>query len=309
MKLVISGASGAIGRHFLSGLPAYVRPLALSSSQVGRSRLATWHPTVDVVNIAADGSPESPYALEGVHTLLMLAWGSVPVTAELDPEADARDNLLRSGKLLDAALEAGVRHVVFMSSGGAVYGPAEHVLIQEEHPLRPISAYGRGKLAFERWAQERCASVCALTLLRPGNVYGDLLERVRPQGVVEHWLQAAANGTPVQIWGGTDVVRDYVHLSDMSAAIRAVIDAPLPENAAVYNVGTGVGHTLAQVRTLVEEVTGVPLHVELKPCPSGMVGSNVLDPTKLADSLGFRPGVGLAQGMTDCWNGLLARRR
>lgn len=307
MKLVITGASGTIGRHFMAHLPQGAKPVALSSSVAGRTRLLANFPDVPVAQVDADGKIHDAHVLEGLDTLLHLAWSSVPVTAELDPEADIRRNLQFGSALLDAAIEAGVRHVIFVSSGGAVYGEGRGA-ISEEHPLRPLSSYGRAKATFEATARELCQGACRLTILRPGNVYGDPVVSLRPQGVVGHWLQAARAGRPVEVWGGLGTVRDYVHLRDMSAALRAVVQGT-GDPYAVYNIGTGVGTSLSGLLDLVCTVTGNRLEIVHRPALPWAVRHNVLDPTRIARDHGFVASVALTTGIEEAWNGLLAGSR
>lgn len=307
MEIAITGASGFIGRNLMQRLMeragSGVATTTIRALHSGDRPSATWTIPKDLVRTAplydADGRVH-PEALNGVDTLLHLGWSTVPATAEQDPQADQRTNVEGGLRLLEAVRAAGVRRVVFLSSGGTIYGPTDRLPIPEDAPTRPISAYGISKLLFESYLglaakQHGFEHV----ILRPGNVYGDPVPRQRPQGVVEHWMARIAANRPIEVWNDLAVTRDLLHVDDMTTAILAAADRPVDH--AVLNVGTGIGTSLGELLQLLERVVGHPIATEVRGTAPAAIPANVLDPQKAMDVLGFRTTVPLATGLERLW--------
>ncbi|HEY1139206.1 MAG TPA: NAD-dependent epimerase/dehydratase family protein, partial [Lysobacter sp.] len=150
--------------------------------------------------------------LEGVDCVYHLASSTVPGTSNQDPAFDVGSNLVGALNLIAEMADAGVRRIVFFSSGGTVYGNPERIPVDEAHPLRPISSYGVVKVAIENYLSmyQRLGQLDPL-ILRPSNPYGPRQSTSGIQGAVAAFLGRALNGEGVQIWGDGEVVRDYIY--------------------------------------------------------------------------------------------------
>jgi UDP-glucose 4-epimerase len=231
---VVIGASGFIGSRLFAALTAAgARPTGFTSSDP----------------LCRDGSPVS--ALRGARTAYFAAGSITPATAELHP-ARVTDHLAFFRSFLDQLTVSGTRpRVVLASSGGTVYDPGRPPPYTERSPVAPATAYGRAKLQME---EELLARSGALTpvVLRLSNVYGPGQRLGTGQGVVAHWLDAAANGRPLTVYGPPEYRRDYVYVDDVVAAMTAVHQAgPLPE---VLNIGSGQPVSLAGLLAVVRAV-------------------------------------------------------
>lgn len=310
MKVVITGGSGFIGRALLrrlsgeqhngsgASLPADERLdiRVLGSSAASVEVLARDHPKFSIGGPWPQGGTAVDELLRDADVLLHMAWSSMPSTAATDPGRDLRENVEAGLGLLDRAASAGVRAVVFLSSGGTVYGEAQFLPISEAHPLQPVMQYGITKLAFEQQLQRHAAQHgYRHVILRPGNVYGNTAVGDRPQGVVEHWLQRAMAGEVLEVWNELTLVRDYVFIDDMVDVLQAVLSEPRLSGA--YNVGTGIGTSLQGLLELIESITGSSIRIATRPVPIRAVASNVLDSTHLGRELGVVPGTDLGMGL------------
>ncbi len=309
MKLVITGATGAIGQALLQRItqqnlnasdPLLIH--ALCSSDMGAASLKKQFPAIRVTRHVAWQSLDT--ALSGADVLVHMAWSSVPTTAALDPVKDMLANVEQAKALLDQAAASGVARVVFLSSGGTVYGPVgDQAPITEDHLPAPSTAYGGSKLAFER-----LLSIHALDkgygalVLRPSNVYGMSISDSRPQGVVHHWMKAILEGRPIELWNEGSTVRDLVHIDDMVEALLLAIRYQGPNE--ILNVGTGVGTSLAQLVHAMEEMVGRPMDIVSRTGPAGAVGRNVLSTARAKEMIGFEARVTVAEGLRRSWQAI-----
>jgi UDP-glucose 4-epimerase len=193
-------------------------------------------------------------------------------------------------------------HVVFASSGGAIYGPASaQSVLTEDSPCAPASSYGIQKLAMEhylRLASER--GWLTATALRIGNPYGVLLPPERRQGFIGVAVNHVLQGMPVRVFGNPDNVRDYVHLSDVACAFDAAVQPRAPY--AAYNIGSGTGHSVRDILALIEQALGRHVPVVYARDTQGadqLVSWNVLDVRRAARELGWAPRIALDDGLRD----------
>ena len=146
----------------------------------------------------------------------------------------------------DHAGEWGVRRIVFVSSGGSVYGRALNIPIPEGHPRHPQGDYGKAKLAMEKLAERASQSGdVEVTILRPGNLYGQGPRGHGPPGLIGELRKCLHANAPLLLRGSADNVRDFIHVSDAAYAVASAIE--YPGSLIVWNVATGVGHSVREV--------------------------------------------------------------
>jgi len=236
-------------------------------------------------------------------TVVFAAGPSVPAADEHDPRASAA-----ALAPLIATAEA-VRHtpsasLLFLSSGGAVYGEADVLPIPEDHPLRPRSAYGAAKVAAESYLGYFARRYgVAVTALRCGNAYGPGQVARRGQGLVGELIAAAESGRPIPIWGDGSITRDFVHVDDIATAITLLADRhDLP---LAVNLGSGVGTSVAAVIDTVADVVGRPLPTTSQPERGFDAHHVALDITRLRSLIPFTP-LPLRDGILRTWTGMVA---
>ena len=228
-------------------------------------------------------------AVEGAELVFHLLGGSTPESSNKDPVADLMATATSSLHLLEICRAAGTRKLVFVSSGGTVYGIPRHVPIAEAASTDPISAYGVSKLAVEKYlGLYRHLHGLDYAVLRLANPFGPYQDPDRRQGVVAALVQAVLDGRPVEIWGDGRVVRDFIYAPDAAEAVAMAAAYAGP--ARVLNVGSGVGRSVLDVVDDVGAVLGVP-RVERthKPGRATDVPVNVLDISLIRAELGWTP--------------------
>jgi UDP-glucose 4-epimerase len=145
--------------------------------------------------------------------------------------------------------------LIFISSGGTVYGRPQQVPIPETHPTEPQCSYGIVKLAIEKYlALYHQKDGINYRVLRLGNPYGPGQEENQTQGVIGAFLSCIMSGQPIQVWGDGSVVRDYVYISDAVVALE--LAEQYQGQKRIFNIGSGNGHSVLEIISAIELVTG-----------------------------------------------------
>ena len=298
MRCLIAGGGGFIGSHVvehllkkgheLRVLDIRPNPYAILPSGV------EWRQT-DVNNQRTLRS-----ALTGMDAVVHLMGTTWPGSDLQGIEGDIQSELMTSVRLFESCVKNGVQRIIFLSSGGTVYGVPDTTPIDENHPVRPICSYGVLKLAVEHYLHLfHHAYGLEYVILRGANIYGEGHHLNRLQGAVNIFLQQMALKAPIDIWGDGKVVRDYLYVGDMARAIGLALTSPL--KAAVMNVGSGKGISLIELIEACNTETGMAANIRFLPGRDCDVPVNVLSIDKINNLLGWRPGIALSEGILRTW--------
>jgi UDP-glucose 4-epimerase len=214
-------------------------------------------------------------ALTGVEAVYHLVSTTLPGTADLDPKTDIQDNLIGAINLFESMHGLGVHRILFLSSGGTVYGIPEMVPIPETHPLRPISSYGIVKASIEHYLEmyRRTRGISPI-IVRASNPFGPRQAHSGVQGVISTFLRRVLAGEPIEIWGDGSIVRDYFDVIDLAEFCAR---AGTGRGEGAYNVGSGRGMSINEIVEAVRKVTGLDFETIYKPERTIDVPRSVLD--------------------------------
>lgn len=305
MNILVLGGNGFIGSHVVDALVG-----AGHSVRVFDRSPDSWRSPIEGVRYFLGDFEDRPLlgeALQGVDLVVHLISTTVPSTSNLDPVADIQSNLVRSVQLLQLMSAAGVRRIVYFSSGGTVYGVPEVLPIPESAALNPICSYGVVKVAVEKYLSmfDHLYGFRSL-ILRPSNPYGQRQGHVGVQGVVATFMQKVLAGERISIWGDGSVRRDYVEVTDLARMCCIAIEK---DAAGVFNVGSGVGLSLRELVGMIEQVTGVKALVDYQPARRFDVPEVVLDIGRAARELEWSPQVSMIDGLQRYYDWLRSQRR
>ena len=295
MHILALGGNGFIGAHFVDQALAAGHEVSVLS----RRPRPVWEHGRRFRHLPGgfDALAAHPEWLDGVEAVCHGAWSTVPKTAAADPQDDVQINLLGTLKLLELIGAApSVEHLLFLSSGGAVYGGATgQVAISEDHPLDPIGAYGISKLAAEKYCQMVGTQTgVEVTILRPANPFGPGQSTAGVQGVVSTFLHHARAGSAATIVGDGVIIRDFLDVRDLADLMVRALSSPVP---GIYNCGSGVGASLSDVVACVEAATGHPLALTRVPERPFDPRRVVLDITRAQAAFGWAPSASLREGI------------
>lgn len=241
--------------------------------------------------------------LRECRTVVHLAASSTPGTPTASLITEVEQSLLPTARLLDIMASAPPARLLFISSGGSLYGNPQHLPVGERHGASPISCHAAGKVSLEAFFTT-FAHGCntPLAILRPSNLYGPGQPLRTGFGIVRTLLEKVRLGEPIEIRGDGSAVRDYLYIDDAVDACHRLIDTP--QAIGPYNAGSGSGVSIATLVRLCSEATGRTIPVIHQPAPNTDVRAIVLDSARLAAATGWSPLWSLEDGLRQTWNWL-----
>lgn len=297
MKIIIFGGGGFIGstiadRLLRDGheLRIFERPRVDPYRQFTDNEKVEWI-TGDLMSIHDVNS-----AMDGVEVVLHLVSTTLPKNSNDDPIYDVQTNVVATLQMLNAMVAHKVRKIIFISSGGTVYGNPVYLPIDEQHPTDPLVSYGITKLAIEKYLHvfERMHGIESITL-RVANPYGERQRIETAQGAVGVFLNNAIKGIPVAIWGDGSVTRDYIHVSDVAEAFVQALGYAGSQR--VFNVSSGSGTSLNDLIVMLEGVLGNPVKRQYLPARPFDVPVSILSNNLAREELKWAPQISMREGI------------
>jgi len=212
-----------------------------------------------------------------------------------DPARDAKVNVLGTISVLEGAVRAGTERLVYVSTGGAMYGESGIYPTPETAPIHPESPYGASKFAAESYVYMygHLHDISTYTL-RLANVYGPRQIPHAEGGVVAIFCERALAGQGAAINGDGEQTRDFVEVSDVVSALLAASES---RESGACNIGTGLETSINQLVAAIGDLVDHDLEVSHAPARDGEVRRSVLDPTLAAQTFGWKAEVPLEQGL------------
>lgn len=217
-----------------------------------------------------------------------------------DPIGDATTNIIGTLNLLNLCVKHGVKHFIFSSTGGALYGDTKDIPTRENHEQRPLSPYGCAKLSIEKYLHYfNKVHNLKYTVLRYSNVFGPRQNSEGEAGVVSIFLEKMFNNQAPKIFGGIQT-RDFVFVGDVA---RANLLALTDEGSNTYNVCTGVETDIITVFEKLNKYFKNKFEPEYGEMKKGEPLRSCLSYEKIKSALGWEPLISFDVGLdrTYCW--------
>ncbi len=304
MKALIIGGNGFIGSNLADALLRSGHKVTSFDRYPSRYREAD--PRINYIygDFANHGEVEE--AVKGIDWIFHLAYTTLPATSNEDPMFDVRSNIIDTLQLLEACRKFSVKKVVFISSGGTVYGVPQTLPIDEDHPTEPICSYGITKLTIEKYLHlYHHLHNLDYVVARLANPYGELQNPQAKQGAIAVFLGNVLQNKPITIWGDGEVIRDYIYIGDAAEAlVKAAEYCPDEKEPRVFNIGSGGGQSLNEIVRAIRAAVGRELEVVHHPARSADVPANVLDISRAKKCLNWKPEINLEHGIRKTWDWL-----
>jgi UDP-glucose 4-epimerase len=298
MHIVIFGGGGFIGSAIADRLLADGHSLKIFE----RPRVEPYRvfkPTERVEWTTGDllSQHEVAEAIEGADAVVHLVSSTLPKSSNDDPIYDVQSNLVATLQMLNAMVQKNIRRIIFISSGGTVYGDPVYLPIDERHPTDPRVSYGITKLAIEKYLlmYQHMHGIKA-TVLRVANPFGERQRVETAQGAVGVFLHKALSGVPIEVWGDGSVTRDYIYVADVAEAFARAVT--YTGSKSVFNIGSGAGTSLNELIQMIENAIERPVARKYLPGRPFDVPVSVLSNDLAREELGWSPQVPLQVGIS-----------
>ena len=306
-KCLVLGGNGFIGSHLVDALV-----------EAGHSVRAFDKFSKDPVYQAKDvevftgdflNRGDLSNALKDIEYVFHFISTTTPITAENDPLIDVETNIRMSIELLQECVEAGtVKRVLFASTGGAIYGSDKDSSLQETELPLPVSPYAIGKLTIEHYMRYFTVKHGLDSIsYRISNPYGERQPLRRKQGVIPIFLEKLYNDQQLTILGDGSMVRDYIYVKDVAMSIATTFDKDHKSN--VYNIGTGIGVSVSDLVSAIEQITGKTADKQYIAKPDTFVQKIILDTSLFVNEYGIKPTTSLTDGIAATWQYIVNEHR
>ncbi len=274
--VLILGANGFIGSHLVDDMAKagyrvraydrYSHPPQFNKSERVEIVVGDFS---DDISVGA--------AMDGVTFLLHCFSVTTPFISDADPYQDITLNVLRSVQLFEKAVERGVKKVVYISSGGAVYGHiAEQKNVAEDDAPMPVSPYGIGKLATEYYLEYFNRKYdMEYIVYRLSNPYGSRQVTKHNQGVIPAFLSKLEQGEKLSVIGDGTSTRDYIYIEDATNMITKTFSQETEHT--IYNLGSGVQTSVNEIIKIIEQNLDVYANIENLPAPKTFLSKAQMD--------------------------------
>lgn len=298
MRILVTGGAGFIGSHVVDAYIAAGHEIAvLDNFTTGNE--ANLNPAAEVHRLDLRDQPGVEKVISSFRPDIVnhhAAQADVPRSVA-DPTFDAQVNIIGGLNLLKACIEHAVKKVIFISTGGALYGEPDVAPADEDHPVRPLSPYGTSKFCFEQYLGTfKRTFGLEFTVLRYANIYGPRQDFFAEEGrVVAIFASRMLAGKPVTIDGDGEQSRDMLHVGDAATANLAALERGA---SGIFHVSSGTPVTINDLYRKLALLTGYKPAPNHGPRRKGDVYRVALDNTRARRDLDWEPRVDLEEGLS-----------
>lgn len=304
-SILVLGGSGFIGRHLVETLAKSGESVIAATKKP--SNFA--HPSIENVAAAFDRPDDFAPLLSRSHVVVHASSSSTPGSTAHTPLMELDGNLRTALSLLTALQGAQHCSLLYLSSGGTLYGDRKSQGAIEADPLLPRSYHGAAKASVEHfinaWSEQHSA---AAVVLRPSNVYGPGQAPRSGFGIIPAAFESSWRRSPLTLWGDGSAVRDYIYIDDFIRLCLAVLSKPFVRGIETYNAASGESVSLLQLMDAIRAATGLPL--ECRHEPSRALDIQHITPNNAAvvARYGWEARTPLREGLQHSWSWFTNRR-
>ncbi len=290
MKILVTGAAGQLGsylvehlskEHEVTGLD--IRDSEFETRNIVKGDIKDYRLAMDSCN-GKDAV---------IHTAAQV---SVDRSVS-DPMLDARENILGTINMLEAATKSMTKQFIYISSA-AIFGNPVKVPLDEGHPTKPLSPYGVSKLAGENYAfafQESYG--INATSIRPFNIFSQRQDPKSPySGVITRFMERVKEDKTLTIHGDGSQTRDFVHANDVVKMIELCLGNEKAYGQ-TFNCGTGKAISIKELADTIIKLSGKNIEVEYGKSRKGDILHSQGDISKASELLGYQPEIDLEEGL------------
>jgi UDP-glucose 4-epimerase len=292
---LVLGGTGFIGSHIVRALIDDGWHVKILTRRIPTDQKLA-DPNITLIEGDFEHSSVISDALDGCCACVHSVAATTPESANHDPIFDVQANIIPTIKLMSILAARKIERLVFISSGGTVYGPAQYLPIDEDHPTNPFISYAVTKLAIEQFLEVyRVERHLNPLILRVSNPFGECQRVESKVGAAAAFMDNIIHDHPITIWGDGSTVRDYVYVGDVARAVA--LGLHYTGQLKVFNVGSGVGRSLNELIAEIETVVGKKATVHFTKPRLIDIPANVLDISRAKTELHWEPIVPFNDGL------------
>jgi UDP-glucose 4-epimerase len=295
-NILVLGGSGFLGSHITNKLSkdSSVCVYSPSATRFGFDKC------IMTVDAYIENENELKKHISWADIIFHFVSTTNPKTSLADHQYDLKSNLLPFVGFLELMRSFPEKKIVFCSSGGAVYGKNNGNTLIESNDKNPSTSYGLVKSLMEEYIVyfNRTFGLDYL-ILRPSNVYGFNTNSLGNQGIISTLVHNTIFGNPSTIWVDMNNIRDYIHITDFTQAVKSLLDSSA---FGIYNIGSGFGTSLRQIIDAVQNTCQREVMIQIAETLIKDEEYNVLDITKIKSLTGWCPVVGIDEGIQTVYN-------
>lgn len=299
-KCLVTGGAGFIGSNLVDRLiDEEYEVVVIDDLSTGRKDYINPQARFYNVDITSSGDVESVFAKESqegkINYIFHLA-AQVDVRVSVDdPYKDNKINLIGGINVLENARKNNAEKILFISTGGAVYGDVEEIPTTESKIPEPVSPYGIHKLALEKYLnyyyQVYGVPYC---IFRLANVYGPRQYKDGEAGVITIFIDNVVNGRQSILYGDGSQTRDFVYVDDVVEAFLKGVNKATTD---VFNISTGVETRVSEIIKIMESIIGEKMDLQFQNPRPGEQQRSCLDLSKAEQILGWKPQIDIKEGI------------
>jgi UDP-glucose 4-epimerase len=294
MAILIIGGCGFIGSHICNLLKSLKEDLIIFDRNAEPSLSSDG---INYINgdFGNRGEINCIFEKYSIKKVIHLASSTVPSSSNLDPEFDVVSNICDTISLLQQCVKYKVLKILFLSSGGTVYGIPTYLPVNEDHPTNPICSYGITKLAIEKYLLLfKHLYNLDFIILRVGNPYGPGQLPSRPQGVIATFASKVQLGEEISIWGDGSVVRDFIFIQDLAKLCAVAIQS---KYSGIFNASSGKGYSIIELLTLIEKILNIKAKLHFEKTRALDVPQIILNSKLAQDTFNWKQEIDIEKGL------------
>lgn len=298
MKTLILGAAGFIGTN----LALCLRDNPENELALVDKNKSYFIPTLQkdrslqIMESTFDDTTDFDTLLQGQEIVYHLVSTTVPTTSNQHISQELQANVIFSSNLFEACVRNKVKKVVFISSGGTVYGREADCPLKEKTATNPISSYGIQKITIEKLLYlYHYLYGLDYRIIRLANPYGPYQRPNGVLGAVTTFTYKALRHEKITVYGDGSVIRDYIYIDDAIRAMQKIVEGESKHRT--FNLGCGEGTSIKKVLETIEQVLNVPLEIEYKEGRKVDVPENYLDISRYEKYYGALNPISLEEGI------------
>ncbi len=293
-RVLILGGDGFIGKHLIKELGDIGTSLIVFDLKSEENKSSP-----NCIYIKGDfGDPSQLESVINHHSIthvVHLVSTTIPKSSNDDIPYDLSSNVIQTIFLLDICVKYKIKKILFMSSGGTIYGVPMRMIVDENHPNNPICSYGINKLTIEKYLfLYHHLYGLNYIILRAANPYGPGQNHLTGQGVIPNFVHKIYNQEPLEVWGDGSAIRDYFHVRDLANLVNLSL---FSQETGIFNAGSGVGISIRQLINMLASVTKLPVEVIYKEQRSLDVPAIVLNSNNAEKKFGWHASISIQAGI------------